>query len=523
MVGGKYGICLVSLIAAFVASEAVAETLTDALVQAYQSNPTLQSQRYDLKALDEAYVRARAGIRPAAELQFSGQYVGSRAGDTTQALRLVADPTVGRHLDTNQSDVRLVVEQLLYSGGKASSGIDAAAFRVQAGREALRSLEGDLLLQVVTTYADVLRDKDALDVRQTNLKSLQRQLEMTQARKIAGEVTATDVAQAEAQLEAAQAQITYAQVQLQASRAAYAALVGSNPGTLDPLPVLPLLPATLDEAFDRSETNSPELLQARFNEQESQKQIEVAKASKSLTVSARTSYGVTGELVPYYMDNQDQAWTATINVTKPIFSGGANASNYREALDRNAGDRLRIEAARRQVMQNVILAWNNIAAARQNLSVQDRQLKAAQLAALGMNEEFRYGQRSTLDLLVAEQNLRDAELSQINSKHDAYIGQATLLRQMGYLEARALLVGMELYDPSKNLRAVKEKGEVPWEGLVARADRLGGSRPQAIRIDAPPMSPEAQMATVPEETSSQPEIATVSRVAPISGTMGSAK
>lgn len=523
MVKPFHVLCLSAMLSGLTTGASQADTLVDALVQAYQSNPTLQSQRYDLKALDEAYVRARAGIRPSAELQFSGEYVGSRAGDNTQALRLVADPTVGRHLDTNQSDVRLVVEQLLYSGGRASSGIDAAAFRVQAGREALRSLEGDLLLQVITTYADVLRDEEALDVRLSNLKALERQLEMTQARKVAGEVTATDVAQAEAQLEAAQAQITYANVQLQASRAAYAALVGTNPGTLEALPELPLMPASLDDAFDRSEDSSPELSQARFNERESQKQIEVAKASKSLSVSVRTSYGVTGELVPYYIDNQDQAWTVTLNVSKPLFSGGANQSSYREALVRNAGDRLRIEAARRQVMQNVILAWNNIAAARQNMSVQERQLKAAQLAALGMNEEFRYGQRSTLDLLVAEQNLRDAELSQINSRHDAYVAEATLLRQIGYLEARALLVGLELYDPSKNLRDVKEKGDVPWEGLVARTDRLGVGHVATVRIDQPAKSLDARMASIASASRLTPEIATESRIMPAPGTTGSAQ
>lgn len=515
-------LCLTTVMTSLVAGASHPDTLVEALVDAYQSNPTLQSQRYDLKALDEAYVRARAGIRPSAELQFSGEYVGSRAGDATQALRLVANPTVGRHLDTNQSDVRLVVEQLLYSGGRASSGIDAAAYRVQAGREALRSLEGDLLLQVITDYADVLRDGAALEVRLTNQKALERQLEMTQARKVAGEVTATDVAQAEAQLEAAKAQIIYARVQLQASRAAYAALVGKNPETLEPLPDLPLVPGTLDEAFDRSEDNSPELLQARFNERESQKQIEVAKASKSTTVSARTSYGVTGELVPYYINNQDQAWTVTLNVTKPLFSGGVNESNYREALDRNAGDRLRIEAARRQVMQNVILAWNNIAAARQNLSVQARQLKAAQLASLGMNEEFRYGQRSTLDLLVAEQNLRDAELAQINTSHDAYVAEATLLRQIGYLEARALLVGMELYDPARNLRDVKEKGDVPWEGLVARTDHLGVGTTPSLRLEQPASSPDAQIAPT-SANGLTTEIATESRVTPIPGTTASSK
>lgn len=495
-----------------------ADTLVDAIVQAYQSNPTLQSQRYDLKAVDEAYVRARAAIRPSAEFQFSGEYVDSRAGFATQALRLVADPTVGRRLESNRSDVRVVVEQLLYSGGQAASGIEAANYRVQAGREALRSVEGDLLLQVITAYADVLRDTESLEVRQQNLKTLERHLEMTRARQIAGEVTITDIAQAEAQLEGARTQLTFGQVQLQASRASYAALVGENAATLSPLPPLPLLPQDIDEAFERAEDSSPELLQAQFNERESLKRADAARASGSTVVSARASYGGTGELVPYYANNQDQAWTATLNVTKPLFTGGSVASGYREALNRNAADRLRIEATRRGMVQNIVLAWNNLSAAKRNLDVQARQLKAAELAAEGMGEEFRYGQRSTLDLLVAEQNLRDAQLSLINSRRDRYIAEANLLRHMGYLEARALIVGLEVYDPSEHLREVKEKGDVPWENLVMRSDQIGQGKARTIKLEAPQTQRTATMSNLVNETSAD-EWATQSPVIPQPGTM----
>lgn len=464
---------------------AQAENLADAITQAYASNPVLQSQRFDLKALDESYIRALSGLRPKAELQFSGEYVDTRAGEATQALRLAADPLAGRRLESNRNDVRFVVEQLLYSGGQVAAGIDAAEYRIRAGRETLRATEGDLLLQVISAYADVIRDERSLQVRKENLKALERQNEMTEARRVAGEVTRTDTEQAKAQLEAALVQISYAEAQLQASRATYAALVGDNPGTLAEMPTLPFVPATIEEAFDIATANNPEMRRAGFSERESRMMANQAKASNSATVTARTSYGTTGELVPYFQQDQDKAFTVTLTVTKPLFSGGANDSGYREALNRNGADRLRIEAERRTVMQNVRLAWNQLVTAERNLGIQRRQLAAAEIAAEGMQTEFRYGQRSTLDVLVAEQNLREAQLALIASERDSKVAEASLLRHMGYLEARVILVGLDLYDPSGHLRAVKEKGDVPWEGLIRALDSKNPKRVDPLRLDGP--------------------------------------
>ncbi|MFP1133332.1 TolC family protein, partial [Asticcacaulis sp. W401b] len=387
---------------------------------------------------------------------------------------------VGRRLESNRNDIRIVVQQLLYSGGQASAAIDAAEYRIRAGRETLRASEGELLLQVITAYTDVQRDELSLQVRRENLNALERQNEMTEARRVAGEVTRTDTEQAKAQLEAALVQISYAEAQLQASRATYATLVGQNPGSLEALPVLPFLPVSLEEAFDIATENSPELRRAGFTERESRMTANQARAANNMVVSARSSYGTTGELVPYFGRDQDKEFTFSISVTKPLFSGGANDSGYRESLNRNAGDRLRIEAERRNVLQNVRLAWNQVITSERNVAIQKRQLAAAEIAAQGMQEEFRYGQRSTLDVLVAEQNLREAQLALINSNRDVYVAQATLLRQIGYLEAKVVLVGINIYDPSTHLRTVKKSGEVPWEELIRVVDRADAQGPTGV-------------------------------------------
>ena len=498
-----------------------AQTLAQAIARAYQSNPTLQSQRYELRALDDAYGRAHAGLRPSAELQITGDYADNRAGDATQALRLVGDPLAGRRLESNQGQARVVIQQPLYSGGQASGAVDLAALRIRAGREALRGAEGDLLLQVIAAYADVRRDLESLAVRRANLAALERQLDITQARQEAGEVTRTDVAQAQAQLDAVRAQIALAQVQFQVSRASYAALVGEDPGELEAPPPLPLLPSDVEDAFDLAEAGNPDLAQAKLAEQQSRRQADLARGAGRATVSARTSYGSTGELSPFYAQDQDVSWTASISITKPLYAGGAYRAGYHETLDRNGADRLRIEAARRQVIQNVLSAWNQAAAARANIKVQLAQAAAAQIAFDGMSEEFRVGQRSTLDVLVAEQNLREAQLALLGSRRDAYVAEAALLRQTGRLEVRALALGAPLYDPSAHLRAVKSQGAVPWEGLIDALDRTFEPKAASPRLEQPaaPSSPPA-LVEGPLEPQADRPLGEHSRTTPIPGTVG---
>ncbi|WP_231499446.1 TolC family outer membrane protein [Caulobacter sp. UNC358MFTsu5.1] len=520
MAVGGVATAALSMLAASV-GPARADTLVEAITRAYQSNPTLQSQRYELRALDDAYVRAHAGLRPSAELQITGDYADNRAGDATQALRLVADPLAGRRLESNQGQAKIVIEQPLYSGGQASGAVDLAALRIRAGREALRGAEGDLILQVIAAYADVRRDLESLAVRRANLAALERQLDIVRARQEAGEVTRTDVAQAQAQLEAVRTQITLAQVQLQASRANYAALVGDGPGELAPEPQLPFLPDQLETAFDLAEADNPDLAQAKLTEQQSRRQADLAKSAGRLAVSARTSYGSTGELAPFYAQDQDVAWTASISITKPLYAGGAYQAGYHEALNRNGADRLRLEAARRQVIQNVLSAWNQAAAGRANIKVQLAQVAAAQIAFDGMSEEFRVGQRSTLDVLVAEQNLREAQLALLGSRRDAYVAEAALLRQTGRLELRALTQGAPLYDPSAHLRAVKSDGAVPWEGLVGVVDRAFASKAGSVSLEQPPapVGPPVLVEGSANGPADRP-LGEHSRTTPIPGTVG---
>jgi len=254
------------------------ENMADAIALAYRSNPTLQARRYDLRATDENLGLALSELRPTTQLQVTGQYNKTVPGRTTQATRFGAKSSI---ITSNSLNSQFIVTQPITTGGKASADIDAASDSIRAGRAGLNATEGDLLLQTITAYLDVRSDTRALAIRSANLAQLSATLAEVKARREAGELTRTDIAEAETQLETAQTNTNLQREQLEQSRATYAALVGVNPGNLAPEPPLPQLPATIDEAFDRADQLNPELAQARFTERASRARISWMTAARA--------------------------------------------------------------------------------------------------------------------------------------------------------------------------------------------------------------------------------------------------
>ena len=439
-----------------------AETLTDAIAMAYRTNPTLQSQRAQQRVLDESYVAARAGLRPTASVGLSADYTDTPTGFATPS-----------HVESNSGGVSLTVTQPIFNGGRTTAAVNAAEATVQAGREALRTAEAQVLQTVVQAYTDVRRDQQIVAIRQNNVTVLSNQLEETRAKFEVGQITRTDVAQSQAQLAAARAALSTAQAQLQISRANYTAVVGQNPGELAPEPPVPGMPATVEQAFDTGEAENPALRQARLTEQSSRARIAEAKAANHPSVAVQATLGYSGRVEPFNTADYGRAVTAGVSLNQPLFTGGLNASNIRAALEQNSADRSRIEIARRQVVQQVSQAWNIMASSRANVASDEEQVRAAQVAFEGAQEEYRAGLRTTLDVLIAQQSQRDAELALVQARHDAYVAEAGVLGAMGRLEARYLVTGVELYDSSANFRKVKRSGATPWDGVVERLDGLG--------------------------------------------------
>lgn len=458
------------------ASAAGAETLTDAVALAYQTNPTLQQQRAVQRATDESVVVAKTGFRPT--LGLSGTISGSRTDLAHPRTTLVGGQVVTGADVTKaaSSSATLQLSQPLYTGGQATATLSAAEADVLAGREDLRSVEQSVLANVVTAYVDVRRGQESLRIAQENVNVLTRQLDESNARFEVGEITRTDVAQSQARLASAKANLSSTQANLAVARASYAQIVGQNPTDLAPEPSLAeLLPASVEQAFDAAEANNPAVLAARYGEQAASARVAQARSAYLPNVSAGASLGYTANEVNgeyKQFGEYDRAISGSVTARVPIFTGGLNASNVRSAKERENAARIAVEGAKRTVIQQVSAAWSNLLAARANLVSNEEQVRATKIAFEGVRQEQQVGLRTTLDVLNAQQELRAAELALVTARRDEYVASAGVLQAMGALDVAKLAPGVERYDPKTSYDAVTHAGAVPWEPLVRALDKV---------------------------------------------------
>jgi outer membrane protein len=460
---------LASAIALAVAAPAHSQTLAEAIAEAYRTNPTIEGSRYDLDAADEGLPQAKSQLRPSAEIDVTGTSERSIEGRASRRSNPFSPESSNR--DTNRAE--FTVSQPLYPGGRATAARDSAIAAIRSSREQLRGAEGDLVLAVITAYVDVRRYEQSLRIWRASTDELTKITQEIQDRYDVGDLTLTDVSQARAQLAIAKQQIVTAEQALEAARTDYAVLVGREPGELAEVPALPNLPRRVEDAFALAERQNPELGRAVFTEEQSRADIAAARAQGSPTVTLRGSAALNGDAVPYRLRDQDQSYTGSLVLSIPLSAGGLVASRVREAQARNGSARVRIEATRREVDRAVANAWNQMVTADRVSSLQEEQLRFAETQLDGMVNEYRIGDRSTFDVLYAQQQLRDAQVSLLASDRDRYIAQATVLREAGMLEIRAIMSGVQLHDPAKNLRRVENRNSVPWEALLAGLDRAG--------------------------------------------------
>jgi len=494
------------------------ETLADAIDMAWRSAPTVQQQRYRVRMADEDYAQALAETRPNANVTVTGLYAKTVPGRTTQATRYFATSPI---ITSNSQTSTVTVNQPLLTGGKARADREAAMAEVGAGRETLRGTEGDLLLDVITAYADIRRDTEAVRFYSANQRQMEATLEEVRARQVAGELTRTDIGLAETELASTQTARNSAVQQLEQDRASFAALVGSNPGVLADPPPLPGVPATIDAAFDMAETDNPDLAAAIATERESRAEIESARASGRATLVLSGSATLTGQAAPFYLHDQDQTFAGQAVLTIPLFSGGAIRSRVAQAEDRNSIDRFGIEAARRRMVEAILNAWNGMATAQRNVAAAERQVHSARVFDEGTFAEYRAGLRSTFDVLYAHSTRLGSEIALVSARHDLFVAQAAMLRQLGVLEARALLRVGESDDVETDLVHAEARAALPGDGLSRALDNLQG-RPVAQKaLVQPPESvtPPALVAASPVSSTPLP-IERHSPEIPVPGTTG---
>lgn len=476
--GGLFAAVCSAGLALGLAQPASAETLAEAIALAYDSNPTLQAQRATQRALDESWVQARSGYRPQASAQGRFAYSEVRTPGGVENILGQVYPDRRNINETSNVAATLSLSQPLYTGGRVAATVSAAEADVLTGRENLRRTESSVIQAVVQAYVDVRRDQEALRIRQENVGVLRRQLDESKARFDVGEITRTDVAQSEARLAAAQSLLTQGQAQLAVSRAAYAALVGQNPGDLAPEPSLAaLLPADVAQAFATAEDNNPQIRAAEYTQQASKARISAAQAERMPTLGLNGSIGTAGPADPWDRDMFGRSITAGATLSVPLFTGGLTSSRIRAAMERNNADRIGVETARRSVMQSLTGAWNQLIASRSNITSTDEQVRAARIAAEGTRQEQQVGLRTTLDVLNAEQELRQAELAQVTARRDEYVAASLVLAQMGQLEAPNLVPTVTRYDATANFNKLRITwGWVPWEEPIALVDGVTAAK-----------------------------------------------
>jgi len=427
------------------APAAGAESLSEAFIEAYVNNPTLRAEQAALRATDEGLPQALSGWRPSVSL--TTQY-GKNTRDSNNFL--------GSRVDTlTPFNSRLTITQPLYRGGQTVAATRAAEADIRSGRARLLTVEQSVMLDVVTAYMNVLREQAVVQLKRNNEQRLQRQLEAAQDRFRVGEITRTDVAQAEARLSRAESDRVEAEGNLVASRASYQRIVGRQPGRLDPPPPLPKLPKAEAEAMATAIDGNPDLVAARELAAAAEAGIRAASGAllPSVSLDGTFSHNEDTSL------KNDSSKTAQIlaRLVVPLYQTGSVYSQVREQRQVYQQRRVQVLETERRVREGVTQAWENLTTARSQLIANRKEAEANKIALDGVIQEAQVGSRTTLDVLDAEQELLDAQVALVQTERNEYVAAFQLLAAVGLMTARDLNLPVDVYDASSNTERVRYK------------------------------------------------------------------
>lgn len=402
------------LLGMLLSAPASAETLREAIAEAYATNPQLAAARARQEALAETPEQARALGRATLSATGDAGYDRLGYGRSASAGATAALP--------------------IWTGGRVSSAVRAATGDVRAGAEDLRDTEAAILLGVVTAYADLLYNQQAVEVARVGIERLDLQVAEARSRFGLGQATRTDVAQLEAQRATVVANLADAEGALATAAAAYRATVGRDADALSaevPPPVA--LPRTLADARDQAVAGNPLLLQQRRVVEASAARIDQARAERAPSLDLAGSYGRGGRLAGGDVRGFDAATSVGLAFTVPLLTGGLVPSRVRQAEATFRAERFQADAAAREAVRTADAAWASLTAAQDRLQANIEGLAAADLALKGVRAEYGFGLRSTIDILVADQSFRAAQLAVASARADVLVAQAALLRATGRL------------------------------------------------------------------------------------------
>jgi len=477
---GRFGLSTAVLAAALMlgAAPASAQSMAEALASAYATNPDLAADIANLKAVNEGVAQALSGYRPdvSASASIESQFTnttsdavptGTSIIDQLQQSGRKGDPLSGGGREgywheVNPATLGITVTQNIYNGGRTQAGVNQAENTVMATRAVVQTTEQTVLLDAATSYADVVQNQAALDVQRNNEAVLRRQLQATQDRFNVGEVTRTDVSQAEASLASAVAGRIEAEGTLRASRATFERFVGQPPGTLETPTVPAGLPSSMQDAIQRAQANYPGIVAAVFTERAAADNIDLQFGAllPSIDVQARIQRQYSTVSHPQSSSGaQSRVDSAAIvaQLTIPLYSQGNQESLVRQARYTHGQRRIQIESQRRTAIQGAVQSWQALVTARAAIKSFQAAVKAEQLAVEGLQQEAQVGSRTVLDVLTEQQNLLDAQLSLVQARRNEVVAGYQLRNAIGTLTAQDMGLAVKVYDPEPDYQKTRAR------------------------------------------------------------------
>ncbi len=446
-----------SLFVAPVAANAATISLSEALGIAYETNPQLSAAQANLRATDEEVAKANAGWRPTINAQ--GSY-GEQEANISGFGTISAHPLQGQ----------VTISQPLFRSGRTYAEIGRAKALVRSGRAQLTATEQSVLLDSVTAYMNVVRDEATVKLRQNNVDVLKKQRAETQERFNVGELTRTDVSQAQARLAGAQSDLIVAQGTLAADRAVFAQVIGRPPEELENTPALPQLPGNPEDALNLALQANPAILQARENAKAADYAVDDALGAlgPSLALQGQYQYqrggfntfgGLPGDTGALSVSEKLTSIQGVLNV--PIYQGGADQAEVRQAKEYRSQAEINIVTSDRSVRQAVQSAWEAFTSAQATIDSNQEQVKADTIAFEGVRREQQVGGRTTLDVLNAQQELLNSQLSVVVAQRNTVVAAYQLLAASGKLTAQNLGLKVTVYDPVQHY----DDDAARWIGL----------------------------------------------------------
>ncbi len=427
--------------------QANGQSLSEALALAYKTNPTLEAQRARLRSVDEGVPQALSGWRP--DVKFSSDLAG-----LVRRTNNIGGFGGGDDERYNYSG-RLTVTQNLYQGGQTEAAVRKAQHEISAERARLKNTEQNVLLQAVIAYMDVFREEAVLKLNIGNERVLLRQLQATRDRFNVGEVTRTDVAQAESRLARATAVRIQAEGDLVVNRAIYEQIIGAKPTAVPRPDYPPSLPGSEEEAVALAREGNPAVISAKFDERAARQNIDSVQGELMPSV----------DLVGQASRSRNQGspdrtindLTLTAELTVPLYQQGGVSSRIREAKQLANQSRLLTEEARRAAIEDAASGFEQLVTTRASIKSREAEVRSTKIALEGVEQEAAVGSRTVLDVLDAEQELLDSQVSLVRDQRDAIVASYRLLAAVGRLAAEDLALPVKLYDQKAYYRQVRDR------------------------------------------------------------------